>query len=160
MRLIADTSAIINLVNGDCIGAVMHMGAQLFCGPIVQHECGGDVWARLSAMCGQTLSLYDTSGIAASAFYDQLNRHNLGSGETECFCIMHADPMLTFCCDDRKARRAASGMFTEARVTGSIGLLKKAAASGILTPRDACGIVGRMRETGAFLPALTAADFG
>lgn len=160
MKLIADTSAIINLVNGDCVGAVLHMDAQLFCGSIVQQECGSEIWAKLTATCGQSLSLYDTSGIASSVFYDQLNRHNLGSGETECFCIMHADPALIFCCDDRKARRAASRMFTEARVTGSIGLLKKAAASGILTPRDACGIVGRMRDTGAFLPVLTAADFG
>jgi predicted nucleic acid-binding protein len=56
--------------------------------------------------------------------------------------------------DDKKARNAATIELGEARVTGSLGLLRSAVISRLISPEEAFSSYRKMIDGGGFLPRV------
>jgi predicted nucleic acid-binding protein len=75
-------------------------------------------------------------------------RQRLGAGESEVIALAAADPERIAILDDRKARSIARGMGV--RLTGTLGVLLKAHASG--APFDLDAVLLRLRAVGFRMP--------
>ncbi|MGE0567308.1 MAG: hypothetical protein AB7O73_05110, partial [Bacteroidia bacterium] len=77
--------------------------------------------------------------------------YSLGDGETEstAICIENS---FSLCCDDKKARSAAQKEITDARLMGSLRLLKHAVIENIIKCTDAQISYIEMKVKGGFLP--------
>ena len=149
-----DASTVINLVNGGALETVLASTTRTFLiGPIVLDECAGDR-PRLEALVSEgVLQLVDEESIRATAYLQFLQKYRLGPGETE--CLTFAQGMdCAVCSDDSAARHAFTAEIGGDRLTGSIGLLREAVHSGLLTSVQASGHYEQMLTRGAFLPII------
>ncbi len=132
----------------------MSLGLDLAIGAFVKAECDD-----YSPPLGMRLT---TSGILVARnepwIVDDVatlaQAHRLGLGELECLAYAIRDPSTIVCCDDYRARRLIASHIGDARVTGSIGLLKRCVDSGVLSVDEAFQCYDRMRENGAYVPNL------
>jgi predicted nucleic acid-binding protein len=131
---------------------VFHMGT------IVWGECGNLApYLNEQAEKGRLVILHGET-LTANQFAEILNRYELGLGETE--CIVHAEQrILTVCSDDKAARSAAKAYLGEARVLGSLRLIRECVCAGKITSRQAYAGYESMKSRGAFLPDIPATYF-
>lgn len=131
-------------------------GKRWFIGPLVLGECeqDGAIPAELQrAIDHEKIVLLDDSDISGTIFLHFLQVYELGEGETECLAFGEISDFMV-CCDDRKARRMIAQELGEHRVTGSLGLMKEAVKTGMLSVAEAMAAYSRMKAAGAFLPNI------
>jgi len=158
MKLATDACSLINLDSGGVFANVLNLpGFEWNVGPLVVQECGA-LQALQDAIDAQKIVLLDDGLLGVETFMSLRRKYRLGPGETE--CIAFATTLgVAVCTDDRRAREAVVAEIGATRLVGTIGLLKRCVMSGIMTSSAAFEAYGRMLAAGAFLPAMTAADF-
>lgn len=153
MNVVIDASSIINLENAEVLDTVVQLQrCQLWLTPIVIGECQPTCAARLVALRENSeVQFVDEEQIPADLFLDLLAQHQLGDGETEAIATAKA---LEFglCCDDLQARNLARELLGEARVIGSLRLLRWCVEESLFSCGTAFGYFGMMSEAGGFLP--------
>jgi predicted nucleic acid-binding protein len=161
LNVILDSCSTINLHNGDVLEKVLQLGSSKYAfhmGTIVRGECG-DLTAYLDEQANKgRILILPGKTITPSHFADLLNRYELGLGETE--CIVHAERhVLTVCTDDGAARAAAKAHLGEARVVGSLRLIRECVCAGIITPNQAYVGYELTKSRGGFLPEILPSYF-
>ena len=151
MSVIFDACSLINLMNGRVLSSVLRLEVHYVVGPIVLDEVG--LAAVQDAVTDGRLSALDDSQLDASPFLDLVEEHRLGDGESECICAARQFG-YTVCTDDSKARKLTTKLLGASKLTGSLGLLQRAIASGLLDASTAEGAYQRMRAAGGFLPRI------
>jgi predicted nucleic acid-binding protein len=152
---VLDASSAINCVNGDALDLVLSIpDLVLGVGPIVRGECVGVVERAIGS---GRLKVLDEGNLPAGRFLDLLARYRLGEGETECMLFGETHGLVVVT-DDRAARKAASELLGSDRVTGSLGLLRRGVASGLVSAEGAIARYQKMKAMGGFLPDICA-DF-
>ena len=148
-----DSSSVINLFNGGALTLLCQLDDyEFFVPPMVVGECHGECAAELIILRDQgCLSFIDDDGVDADQYLALLEVHRLGAGETECMAVAAADD-YHICCDDRKAREAASVVVGAGRVIGSLRLLKWCVAKLVIDCGTAFDAFQVMRDRGGFLP--------
>ena len=159
MIVILDASTLINLANGEVLGEVLKLPQRHFVvSSVVRAESKTIAAAIDDAVKAKRLGLVDDSLISVGAFKAARKRLQLDAGETE--CILAAVAMgCSIGCDDQAARKAIIKELGEARLTGSLGLLQKAVAVGLITRGEAFASYQLMRARGGFLPLQLESDF-
>jgi predicted nucleic acid-binding protein len=144
-------------MNGNLLDTVLSLpGRTWFIGPIVLQECeqsGNIPQALQQAIDNKSISVLDDSTLSATSFLLFLQTYGLGEGETECLTFGSVSDYI-ICCDDRRARQMIAQELGNARVTGSIGLLKELVHQAVLTVTKAMEGYNRMKAMGAFLPDI------
>lgn len=159
MSIILDASSLINIINGEMLPAlVAALGEPFLVGPIVVGECAAQRRAVEGSIKSGLLAPLDTSHLRASAFFALLAEHRLGAGETECLAFASSRPGVVSI-DDRTARNKLAGILGRERITGTLGLLRRAVHSGALSHERGYVAYNQMLERGGFLPKLTAEAF-
>jgi predicted nucleic acid-binding protein len=155
LKVIFDASSIINLIKAEALGMVLQLPDHTFyVGPQAEGECGADEPQLNAALAAGSITRADDSDLPANSFTDLLNLYDLGDGETECLAFADADVEFVICCDDGAARRAASDRCGEARVIGSLHLLRECVRQRLVTGEAARLTYELMKERGGFLPFL------
>lgn len=151
---ILDACSVINCINSDSLEVVLAIpGLSLGVGPIVRGECGHDA---LEAMIASgRCRLLDDGALPAARFLALLAQYGLGDGETECLVFGEAQQSLIVVTDDLAARRAVVNLLGDNRLTGSLGLLRRAVESGLIDGAEAMRSYERMKESGGFLPEIS-----
>lgn len=159
MISVLDASTLINLANGEVLGVVLGIpGIQFQVSQVVKGESKSVAAAVDAAISADMLSLIDDSLISAKDFSEAKLQMNLDDGETECILAARALG-CTIACDDRAARSIIRSSLGPARLTGSIGLLRLAIKSNLLTAEAAFDAYILMRERGGYLPTMAMSDF-
>jgi predicted nucleic acid-binding protein len=161
LKLIVDACSTINLHNGSMLEAVLDLGSSGFVfhiGTIVRGECG-DLTPFLDEQVKRgRMTILPGKIITPVIFAEVLNQYELGLGETE--CIVHAEQKtLVVCTDDMAARAVAKIRLGEARVLGSLRLIRQCVCEGSLTSAEAYARYELMRSRGAFLPDVPSSYF-
>lgn len=99
-----------------------------------------------------------TQNISVGLLSHLFDTYGLGDGETESTAICVETGFL-LCCDDRKARTAAQKEITDARLKGSLRLLKHAVIENIIKCTDAQVSYIEMVVKGGFLPKNVENDY-
>ncbi|OFW00187.1 MAG: hypothetical protein A3G20_04455 [Acidobacteria bacterium RIFCSPLOWO2_12_FULL_59_11] len=155
MNYIFDACALINLANGGVLPLVLAIPANFyFIGPMVREESGALEADIQEAIRAGMLQILDASTVSAKLYLDLLAKHGLGEGETECLTVAMTDDFVVIS-DDRRAREVIREALGDGKLTGSIGLLRKAIAHSLLDRPAAYKAYQLMRATGAFLPSWT-----
>jgi predicted nucleic acid-binding protein len=150
---ILDASSAINCINSDSLELVLTISdLTLGVGPIVRRECGHHALEAMIAS-GRCRAL-DDSALPAGRFLALLARYRLGDGETECLLFGETHKGLIVVTDDGAARKAVVDLLGSGRLTGSLGLLRRAVVDGLIGPADAMGRYERMKASGGFLPDI------
>lgn len=153
MKVLLDTCSVINLVNVGALELVCSLvDREWWVTPVVVDECGPTCAAALLDLKERGLIHFlDDDQVNADQFLALLGAHRLGAGETECMAIaIAADHHI--CCDDRRAREAASGLIGADRVFGTIRVLRWCVGQKLIVCADAKALLHSMRELGGFLP--------
>lgn len=151
MMLIFDACSLINLTNGQVLSTILALEICTV-GPIVRGEVTLPEIEDAVA-CGLMRAL-DDGPLSSEPFLRLIEEERLGEGESE--CISAALQMtLSVCSDDDKARKVGRRLLGEDRVTGSLGLLRKAVRASRLTSDQAHEAYRRMLLCGAFLPSIS-----
>ena len=161
MNVVIDACSVINLHNGGVLEVVCSIGEiNVQIGPIAGGECSEGCAEPLANLrdAGNLVYLGD-SPLDAEQFLDFVDEHKLGDGEAECIMLAALDADSWVCCDDLRGRKKAQAILGEGRLVGSLGLLKLAVGSGLLTPHQACEAHARMKEAGGFLPDVVEGYF-
>ncbi|MCR5883734.1 hypothetical protein LRS03_13050 [Rhizobacter sp. J219] len=155
---ILDASTLLNLANGEVLSKILRVpGLQFQVSAVVRDESRTVALAIDSAVAAGGLALVDDKLIGVAQFLRAKAEWQLDNGETE--CILAAITLgCAVACDDKAARRVIAQVLGEARLTGSIGLLRQAVRAGLLTKIDAFAAYQLMRERGGFLPEIAEAD--
>lgn len=161
MIVLLDASTLINLANGGMLASVLSL-------PDIEFHVSSfvrDESSSIAALVDQALN----SGHLLPARDDQISADEfrarkaatgLGSGETECILIAEKSGCAMACDDGRARKKALQVLGSDERVIGSIGLLKMACESGVITSEQACDAVDLMRRCGGYLPAVESEFFG
>lgn len=120
-------------------------------GPIVRGECKQQRDILDALVDSGKITILDDSHVSATLFLDLLQRFGLGEGETECLAAC-AHGNYDMACDDRRARGAFMELYGTRRITGSLALLRRCVAAGLVSSDEATGSVEQMKRRGAFLP--------
>jgi predicted nucleic acid-binding protein len=157
--MLFDAGSLINLGHGQVLEALVSTADyQGHVGQIVLGECAKLVGTlHTLASLGRLLILPDLP-LSAAQFAAKIREHNLGAGETECL-LQATMGNFVVSCDDRRARYVLSQQIGPERVTGTIGLLIKAVATGLMPGDAAYGGYLMMRSKGGFLPVISSEDF-
>lgn len=159
MIVIVDASTLLNLANGEVLGKILHLPNISFqVSSVVRRESRTIAVAIDDAVAGGSLSLVDDSLISASAFTSAKSAMRLDDGETECIIAAEAIS-CTVACDDKAARRHIKRRMGAYRLTGSIGLMKRAISAGLLPRTAAYDAYKLMVARGGFLPRMEENDF-
>lgn len=155
MIFVLDTCSLINLCNGGILLTVLGLpNKSFYIGPSVGLEAKSLV-NQLNPIIGAGLLLQlDSEEISAVKFLDFKTRFRLGDGETESMTGAFQFG-YNIVCDDAAARKAASELLGDGRVTGSIGLLRLCVKEGVLTADAGVEAYRLMLKGGAFLPRLS-----
>jgi len=119
---------------------------------MVRGECGHPTLE--AAIASGKLRSLDDSSLPAGRFLALLARYRLGDGETECLVFGEAHQLIVVT-DDAAARRAVENLLGAGKLTGSLGLLRRAVVAGLINHVDAMARYERMKATGGFLPDIT-----
>jgi predicted nucleic acid-binding protein len=150
-----DTCSVINLVNVGALELVCSLAdREWWLTPVVVDESGPTCAAALLDMKERGLMHFlDDDEVNADQFLALLDAHRLGAGETECIAIaMASDHHI--CCDDRRAREAASSLIGADRVFGTIRVLRWCVEQKLIVCAEAKALLRSMRELGGFLPDI------
>ncbi len=158
MIVVLDASTLINLDNGDVLAEVLSLpGLSFQISPEVLRESRTVTKAIKAAVKRGDLAWVDDTAIDAEEYEGALSVWDLGPGETE--CILAAKTLgCSVACDDGAARKVIEREIGLLRMTGTIGLLRKAIAAGTLTADEAFTAYQHMKRQGGFLPELSLAD--
>lgn len=158
MLHVPDACALFNLHNGGVLEIALSLAdCPFLLGKAVYGEARSiaEELDRLIAL--EKLTWVDDAAIPASEFLRLKEELDLGDGETECLAAaLHLDCKLVF--DDMAARRAGFELIGEARVTGSIGVLRACVSAGSLARDGAYEAYGLMKALGGFLPDMSIDD--
>ena len=159
MIVVVDASTLINLANGEALSAVLSLtGMRFLVSGAVRDESRSIAAAIKDAVAAGKLELVDDALITLRAFTEAKRQLRLGDGETE--CILAAEQLgCSIACDDRAARAASIARFGQARLIGSIGLLRLARQEGLVTRADAFASYELMRQRGGYLPSVAEQEF-
>jgi predicted nucleic acid-binding protein len=153
VNYVFDACALINLANGGVLPIVLSIPANFyFIGAIVRDESGALEPDIDDAVKAGALQILDASKIPAKVYLDLLAKHELGEGETECMTVATLADFIVVS-DDHRARTVIREELGANRVTGSIGLLRRAIQHGLIDRKGAYDAYQLMRATGAFLPS-------
>ena len=159
MIVVLDASTLINLVNGEVLGKVLRIpGAQYLVSAVVRGESKSISEAIDIAVETELLGLVNDELITIAQFRQAKRELRLDDGETECILAALALD-CSIGCDDGAARACAERALGAQRLTGSIGLLRKAVVAGLLTADEAFASFSLMKVRGGYLPDLGLADF-
>jgi predicted nucleic acid-binding protein len=150
-----DSSSLINLSNAGILEYVLDLErCNFIVTPLVLGECNGDCGVTLvqTRDSGQ-LEFLNDNDIDADHFLNLLDDLQLGAGETECIAAALGRQYL-ICCDDRKAREAASNLIGQHRVIGTIKLLKWCVEEQLYNCTQAFDHFLAMKGCGGFLPDM------
>lgn len=155
-----DSSSIINLFNAGALALLCQLEEhQFFVPPMVVGECHGDCAAELVMLREQgCVSFIDDDAVDADQYLALLEAHRLGAGETECMAVAACNDYCV-CCDDRRARQAASNLIGKERVIGTLRLLQWCVQSLVFDCAAAFAAFVAMRDSGGFLPDTAQAFF-
>lgn len=146
-----DACSLINLYKGGVLDVVLSLeDHEFFVDGFVDQESGTFLKPYYDE--GLLTKLSDDR-VPSSAFSTILSRYDLGYGETECIVFAAIDNTAV-CSDDLKARKAAKSELGDARVIGTLFLLRECVKCGVLTRDAARGAYELMRTKGAFFPDL------
>ena len=155
MTFVLDTCSLINLCNGGVLLHVLRLPNLAFCvGPSVSFEAKSLIAELKPLLDGGLMFQLDSEIMSAVTYLDFKTRFGLGDGETECMAGAQQFG-YSIVCDDAAARKAASELLGDQRVTGSIGLLRMCVSSGLLSAEQGFAAYQLMLQSGAFLPKLT-----
>ncbi|WP_148649831.1 hypothetical protein [Lysobacter antibioticus] len=158
MNLVLDASTFLNLINGEVLLKVLKLrGFCFFISKEVRRESksAAEIISELDG-CG-FFSEIDDAIIDVALFEARVSLWNLGAGEAE--SIIAAELLgHSVACDDLAGRRVAAAQLGAQRVTGSVGLLRRAVEQELIAEAEAWEAYRLMRERGGFLPDL-AADY-
>lgn len=159
MIVVLDASTLINLDNGDVLVKVLSLPHRTFqISPEVQRESRTVARSINGAVERGDLNWVDDTAIDAKEYEDALNVWKLGAGETE--CILAAKALgCSVACDDRAARKVIEREIGVLRMTGTVGLLRQAVATELVTAGEAFEAYQQMRRRGGFLPKQSLANF-
>lgn len=148
-----DSSSVINLFNAGVLALLCQLEEHDFAvPPMVIGECHGECAAELLALRDQgCLAFIDDDVVDADQYLALLEAHRLGAGETECMAVAAAED-YNVCCDDRRAREAATSLIGEGRVIGSLRLLRWCVERLVIDCGEAFSAFEIMRQRGGFLP--------
>jgi predicted nucleic acid-binding protein len=152
---VPDACALFNLHNGGVLETAASIeDCPFLLGKAVYGEARS-ITEELDRLLGiEKLAWIDDAAIPASEFWRLKEQFDLGDGETECLATaLHLKCRLVF--DDMAARRAGIELIGEARVTGSIGLLRACVDAGTLERGVAYQAYELMKTLGGFLPNMT-----
>jgi predicted nucleic acid-binding protein len=155
LNVLMDSSSLINLSNAGILDSIWALErCNFFVTPLVIGECNGDCSVALvhAQEAGQLEFLNDNE-IDADHFLNLLHQLQLGVGETECIAAALGGQHL-ICCDDRKARSAASNLIGPDRVLGTIKLLRWCVEEQIYNCAQAFSHFRQMKNAGGFLPEI------
>jgi predicted nucleic acid-binding protein len=153
LRFVLDSSSVINLFNAGALSLLCQLeDHEFFVPPMVVGECHGECAGELVALRDEgCVTFIDDDVVDADQYLALLEAHRLGAGETECMAVAAADD-YHICCDDRKAREAASALVGAARVIGSLRLLRWCVEKLVIDCGAAFHAFQVMRQRGGFLP--------
>lgn len=159
MICLFDASTTINLQNGGVLGKIIDQGDRAWAiGPVCLEECcrddesAGEALRRLIAE--KRLVQLDDSILSAERFSAILEEYGLGEGESECLAFAELDKDMVVLCDDKRARAVLSRQIGAVRVSGSLGVLKRAVIAGAIDAEFAMDAYTKMRAAGGFLPEI------
>jgi predicted nucleic acid-binding protein len=154
-----DACCAINLIKGDAIELISRLSNIRLCMQGLVEDEIGTSFSLIAALADRgKFALVSGDEILASEVGSVANRYNIGLGESECI-VIGKKFNWDVASDDKKARSAAHTELGKNRVTGSIGLLKKAVADGLVNQTEAFEIYKKMVAGGGFLPRLQLRDF-
>ena len=155
MIVVVDACTLINLANGEVLSKLLQLPDLTFqVSAVVRGESKTISAAIDVAVSSGRLQIVDDSLISVSDFRRAKSEMGLDDGETE--CVLAAKALGCFvACDDGAARKVISGKLGEERLSGSIGLLRRAVSEGMIDSRQAFTAYKLMRERGGFLPDLS-----
>jgi len=158
--VLLDASTVINLVNGGIFDVILGIeGVEFQVGSLVKEEASSAAEVLDLELAKGSLTLADDGLVPYSAFLAAKNDMGLGDGETECILIASAI-QAQFACDDGRARKAAiKRLGHESLVTGSLGLMQRACAQGLVVPEDAYLAYEAMYKLGGYLPQIDVVFF-
>lgn len=152
MRALLDSSSVINLVNAEAMDLVCRLDVEWWLPPLVVDESGPTCAAVLLDLRIKGLVHFlDDDTVNSERFLEFIDRYKLGAGETECMAIAVATD-FSICCDDRRAREAASAIIGRERVFGTIRVLRWCVENRLIECTEAKAILRSMRAQGGFLP--------
>lgn len=159
MITILDASTLLNLANGGVLSEVLAIEGRTYqVSGVVREESRTIAEAIDAAVEGGRIDLVDDTLISATEYADAKEAWQLGGGETECILAARALDCAV-ASDDGAARAVVTKMFGNARLTGSIGLLRDAVTAGKLTRDEAFRAYQSMRVRGGYLPDIAQEDF-
>ncbi|GAA4773126.1 hypothetical protein GCM10023219_20410 [Stakelama sediminis] len=127
-------------------------GIEWWLPPVVVDESGPSCAAiTLELQQRGLINFLDDGSVNAERFLELLDAHRLGAGETECMAVA-AESDFHICCDDRRARLAASNLIGANRVFGTIRVLRWCVEQHKIECGEAKRLLRTMREQGGFLP--------
>lgn len=159
MIVVLDASTLINLVNGEVLGAALSLpGREFQVSAVVRSESKTVAEALEAAVDSGALGWVDDSLITATQFAQAKSDWQLDDGETE--CILAAEAMgCSVASDDLAARKVVATRLGAGKLLGSIGLLRLAIESDLLDPDQAFAAYRLMVARGGFLPDFERAAF-
>jgi predicted nucleic acid-binding protein len=152
---VPDACALLNLHHGGVLETAVSLpDSDFLLGRAVYGE-SRSITEELDRLLGlEKLTWVNDAAIPASEFWRLKEEYDLGDGETECLATaLHVDCRLV--CDDFAARSAGVELIGEARVTGSIGMLRACVDAGALERDAAYQAYELMKALGAFLPNMS-----
>lgn len=154
MIVVVDACTLINLANGEVLSEILQLpGIEFQVSAIVRRESRTISEAIDVAVGSGRLALVDDALISVGDFIRVKSELELDDGETE--CILAAQALAcTIACDDGAARKAIVELLGEARLIGSIGLLRMAITAGLINQERAIESYQLMRQRGGFLPSI------
>lgn len=150
-----DACALVNLTNGRVLDTVLQLPSDSFiiCSS-VRTEAKSIATIVDNLVAQGAIIIVDDSAIDAGEYLNLKETYGLGDGETECIAaVLHNDHIVVF--DDRAARTAARSVLGQARVTGSIGLLRQCVDQNLLTRDEAYAAFEIMKAQGGYLPNMS-----
>lgn len=120
-------------------------------GPQVRQECRTIERTLDEIVQSKCAVILNDEELPFSRYVELTERYNLGAGETECLAFAELTGARVSC-DDGRARRMIESELGRGRLTGSIGLMKAAVKSGLVSAAEARAAHAAMIRCGGFLP--------
>lgn len=156
MQVILDACTLINLINGASLQTVLSIpefsffvGDILLDSEILNPAQKLIIDAHISK--GHIVKL--TSIITLQEFLIVKQKFDLGDGETEGIALCKKGK-YSFASDDWKARRSGVIEIGDAKVIGTLFLLRETVRQSLMTIQEAISCIQLMKQKGAFLPEV------
>ncbi len=151
-----DTCSWVNLVNCGLLETVLAFlrGQKAIVGA-VQMEMSGPYRDLFDTLQSDNQCDLCAGEVDAEELQEFIRTENIGQGEAHSILACR-NQEICFICDDRRARSVAERIIGQERVIGSIGILCSLLATGVMDIEETLLRVGKMIESGGFLPTMDA----